>query len=164
MKKLIIHSKKHGDYTVLYDDEDHDKVSKYTWTLSLKHKSTIYAYTTYMDKGFKKQLKLHHLIIGRKNGMVTDHIDGNGLNNQKSNLRFATIRQNLCNKSIQRNNTTGYKGVHWHKAAKKYMVHFKENGKLIYGGLYIDIIEAAKKYNELALKHYGDFAKLNTIP
>lgn len=164
MKVLIINSLKHGKFNVLYDDDDHELICKHTWTLNFKSQNQKYVYTTFRTNGIVQQLKMHHLICPISNNLVVDHIDGNGLNNRRDNLRLATQRQNICNKSIQRNNTTGYKGVHFHKKAKKYTVSFKINGRSLYGGIFVNIIEAAKRYNELAIKYYGEFAKLNPIP
>lgn len=105
---------------------------------------------------------LHHLVIGKPpTGMVVDHINRNRLDNRKKNLRFATYHENTRNISRQRNNTSGYRGVH--RNAGKWVADIKVNYKKIHVGSYDDILEAAKAYNDAAVKYFGDFAVLNDI-
>jgi hypothetical protein len=97
------------------------------------------------------------------NGVEIDHIDGNRLNNRKSNLRFATSSQNKINRGPRKDNTSGFKGVSLNKKLNKYGVRLMIDGKYKHLGLFNNKIEAAKVYNENALKYYGEFAWLNVI-
>jgi len=82
-----------------------------------------------------------------------------GRSNRIDNLRIATQSQNLANMDKPRHNTSGYKGVCWHKKAQKWMAYIQVNGKLKYLGLYTDIEEASKAYLEAAEIYFGDFAR-----
>lgn len=91
----------------------------------------------------------------------TDHKDGNGLNNQRRNLRSATHAQNLYNRGCNKNNHSGYKGVCWDRHVHKWRVYIREKGNLHYLGLFTNKIKAAKHYDKMALRYFGKFAKLN---
>lgn len=89
-----------------------------------------------------------------------DHKNGNGLDNRKCNLRIATSSQNKANTKIRRDNTSGFKGVIWHKASNKWMARVADK----YLGLFRSKYEAAKAYNQKAKEMFGEFARLNEIP
>lgn len=160
--ELIFTSKVYGTHKAYLDDVDYHYIKEYNWYLAKGHK-TFYLRCPKQIKYKKTTLHLHRLILNVKNGEIPDHIDGNGLNNRRSNLRIATNAQNVWNKKINCNNKLGIKGVHLHGCGRYRVCIFKD-GKQIQGGYFEDKIEAAKKYNELAIKHFGEFAKLNTIP
>lgn len=90
-----------------------------------------------------------------------DHKDGNGLNNRRNNLRLATHTQNMQNRKKHKNNTTGYKGVF--KNGKKYIARIRVNGKLLSCGTYETPELAARAYDNAALIHFGEFARLNFL-
>ncbi len=96
---------------------------------------------------------------GRK--MQIDHIDGNGLNNQKSNLRWCTYSENAMNAHKNRNGSSNYKGVDLQRKTKLWRCRIKINYIEIHGGYFRNEIDAAKKYDEMAIKYFGEFAKLN---
>ena len=84
--------------------------------------------------------------------MVTDHIDGNPLNNQRDNLRICSSRENNQNhrhKSATRNYSSKYPGVYWHKRAEKWMAYIKINKKRKHLGLFLIEEEAAKAYQNV---------------
>jgi hypothetical protein len=92
-----------------------------------------------------------------------DHRDGNGLNNQRCNLRPATKKQNGGNQKLSITNTSAYKGVYWHKRDKGWRAQAKVHGKTIYLGAFVDKIEAARAYDEAALKYHKEFALTNAM-
>lgn len=94
---------------------------------------------------------------------IVDHIDANPLNNKKSNLQLITIQQNQYKKSMQRNNTSGYRGVYYLKGNKKWKASVNYNYKQYYVGEYNTPEEAALAYNKKANELYGEFAKLNKL-
>ena len=96
-------------------------------------------------------------------GYVIDHIDGNSLNNQKNNLRICTQSQNCSNQKIGKSNTSGYKGVSYNKGQGKYNSRIRFNKKLIHLGYFVNLKDAARAYNEAAVKYHGEFANLNKI-
>jgi hypothetical protein len=116
----------------------------------------------------QKQRKAHRVSYYFKfgdipKGMVIDHLDGNPLNNQKKNLRICTHSENMRNRNLYVNNTSGFKGVYWHKTTKKWMSYIRINKKSLYLGIYTCPIDAAKAYNDAALKYHGEFAHINKI-
>jgi hypothetical protein len=115
--------------------------------------------------GRRGVLFIHQVILARMlgrdltKGERVDHINGDGLNNTRSNLRLATHTQNLRNARISRANTSGFKGVHWRKDIKKWQAYIYLDGKKILLG-YFDTPELAyAAYCEAAEKLFGEFAR-----
>ena len=92
---------------------------------------------------------------------MVDHIDGNGLNNQRSNLRQCSHQQNLHNQDIRIDTSTGYKGVHFNKESGKYRAQIAVNHKRHFLGSFADPAEAALAYDNAARKHHGEFCRVN---
>ncbi len=111
----------------------------------------------------KKRVYLHRYIFNITDTSIeVDHIDGNGLNNRRYNLRICEHRLNGKNKRKNKNKINGYKGVT--KASKnRFQARITVDNVLIWIGSYKTQKEAAIAYNEAAVKHYGEFAKLNGI-
>jgi hypothetical protein len=109
-------------------------------------------------------IKMHHLIAGKPpKGQMTDHINGNRLDNTKSNLRFCTISQNGMNMSKPKHNTSGFKGVYWSKRNNKWAAKLNVNKKQVHIGFFTDKLDAAKAYNNKAQELFGQFAKINIM-
>ncbi len=107
---------------------------------------------------------MHRVILermGYQDFADSDHINRNGLDNRRCNLRPATGSQNGWNTGKRKDNTSGYKGVYWDR--KKWRARIKVNGKPIHLGLFDDIKDAARAYNEAALKYHKEFAVLNKV-
>ena len=159
---MFVWSKNLGKHSVFFNTSDRENISKYRWNIS-KQKKTFYAYARDINRP-TKLVSLHRLLMGFPKGIQVDHINHNGLDNRRDNLRLGTHTQNSMNKNIQSNNVSGFKGVSFDKQHKKYQAYIWVNKKKINGGFYNDKIDAAKKYNELAIKHHDKFALLNKIP
>jgi len=115
------------------------------------------------EGGGRRTLLLHREILGITDPAIEgDHIDGNGLDCRRHNLREATNQQNQANRGVPANNTSGYKGVHWHRARQKWQALIKIAGKQRYLGLFATREEAACAYDAAALEALGDFARLNS--
>jgi hypothetical protein len=99
--------------------------------------------------------------MGEPEGLQVDHEDGNGLNNQRSNLRIASPTQNQGNARRRKDNTSGYKGVSWYRRTNKWKAHIRVDKKLRHLGYFIDLTDAARAYDAAALEHFGEFAHLN---
>jgi hypothetical protein len=152
-----------GQFT-LVDTEDYDRVMRYKWQ-AMRHRSTYYAMRSIRINGKKAAVMMHRFILNITDPFVkVDHEDLDGLNNTRVNIRAATVSGNNCNKDKQRNNTSGYKGVCWHKKHQKWYAAIRKDNKCIFLGLYTDIIEAAKAYDVAALRYHGKFARLNFTP
>lgn len=93
-----------------------------------------------------------------------DHGNRDGLDNQKNNLRIASVSENQMNRRIQSNNKSGYRGVYFYHQNKKWHAQIQVGKKKIHVGYFKDIVDAVKAYNKAALKYHGEFASLNTIP
>lgn len=154
---FTIHSKKYGPHKVEIDDEDAEKVFRHTWSVHYK-KGRLTDVRTNLKT--RKQLTLHRLISGRK---MIDHKDGNPLNNKKENLRCCSNAENIRNRGLQSNNSSGFKGAYFHTNKNKYQAQIKVNGCMIYLGLHENVKDAARAYNKAAKQFYGEFARLNVI-
>lgn len=144
-----------GQFT-LVDDEDFEYLNQFKWH-ALKAKNTYYA----TRKIKRKIIWMHREILKLTDiKIMADHKDGNGLNNQKSNIRPCDFYQNNKNQK-PRKGTSKYKGVSWRKSRNKWVIHITINGKQKHVGSFSNEIEAAKAYDEMAKLHYGEFAYLN---
>jgi hypothetical protein len=92
--------------------------------------------------------------------MVVDHIDHDGLNDRRSNLRICTQRQNLYN-SRPKGRSSRFKGVCWDKARQRWVVYIRYGGRNRFIGQFADEIEAAKAYDRAAASLFGEYAYLN---
>lgn len=152
-----------GQFAIV-DDDDYEILSKFKWHASHERTNFYAARRITIGQRKSKTIKMHREILRISDSNIQiDHKDGNGLNNQKSNLRIATISQNQRNKSVQGNNKCGLKGVYFDKKLKKWRAVFSPNKKSVHIGCFNTAIEAAMAYNDAALKHYGEFARLNKV-
>lgn len=134
----------------LVDDSDYEWLSKIKWCFDGR-------YAARGQNG--KHILMHREINQTPGGMDTDHINGNGLDNQRKNLRSCTHSQNRMNVARQVNNTSGYKGVTWFKRDSKWMAYIKVDGKQIHLGLFDTIEEASIAYQTAAMRLHGEFSK-----
>jgi hypothetical protein len=161
MKKIDISTKTYLKKFALVDDEDFEYLNQWKWY----YDSSGYACRRFYYKDKKSRIiGMHRVIMGDPKGKLIDHINMNGLDNRKSNLRICGKRENSINGSIKSNNTSGYKGVHKNnRGSYPWRVNLKANGKQVFAGYFYDVKEAAKAYNEKALELYGEYARLNII-
>jgi hypothetical protein len=149
-----------GKYAIV-DPEDYGRLSKYKWHLNTAV-YTNYACRNIMVGTKKVKIKMHRQILKPPGHLFIDHINHNGLDNRKANLRFATRMQNNCNRIYKKQNSSSrYKGVAWHKHRKKWVARIGINGKRIALGYFDDQVEAAKAYDYAARKYHKEFAVLN---
>ncbi len=144
----------------LVDDTDYKWLNQWKWCIE-KGRSTIYAMRNVGQKPCRTTLTMHRIIMQAQKGRGVDHIDGDGLNNQRSNLRFCTQSQNMMNQFKRKNCTSKYKGVFWNKRERKWIVVITKQGRKLWLGRYDSEIEAAKIYDAKAKELYGEFARLN---
>jgi len=144
--------------SVLVDNEDFEFLSKYKWHYL---KSGNEVAVTHLNK--KKKVYMHRLLLNPPKNKLVDHINGNGLDNRRFNLRICTQKENVRNHKIFSTNTSGYTGVHWAKDKKKWQSRIRVNYKRISLGYFKNIIKAAQAYNEAAKEYFGEFARLNKI-
>lgn len=144
------------------DDADFNKITQHQWTVSIRKGKIIGVYYGKRLHGKYHKIALHRYILDITDPQVfIDHIDGNPLNNQKKNLRVCTNAENCRNTKISKANTSGYKGVRWHKRDKVFEARIGFNKKLYHLGRFKDPKEAAKAYDNKAKELFGEFAKSN---
>jgi len=151
---------KEGKKWMWIDVEDKNWAEKINWYENKQG----YAKWTCRQKG--KDIYLHHEIIKRKlqldeipKAMQVDHIDGNRLNNTRSNLRLCTPQQNAQNRKRHRNNTSGQKGVYFNKQKRKWSAYISENGKKKVLGRYHTLEEAAEVRKLAEEELFGEFMR-----
>lgn len=148
MKKMLMKLEKY----CLIDDKDLILLDSFRWVISSKG----YVITNQKNGG-----ALHRIITGAQKGDIVDHINGDKLDNRRSNLRICTNAQNLMNRGFNKNNKSGYKGVSFQKSANKWEAKIMVDKRSYYLGLFMTKEAAAKAYNIAAKKLHGEFAKLN---
>jgi hypothetical protein len=152
-------------YNVLIDDDDYELINDYKW-FKLKVKNTsdfskVYFRAHYgYNNGKQVIVLLHRLIMGNPSNMVIDHINGDILDNRKCNLRQCKQSDNRKNSIISRNSSSGYKGVSWHRATKKWRSRITLNKKQIVLGYFNDKEEAYIAYCNAAPIYHGEFARI----
>lgn len=168
MKRILVRSKKHGNKFALIDDEDYQLVSQYRWNLKKIHKDDgFYACVDVSPtRTNRKSIVMHRLIMNAKSGQIVDHKNHLTLDNRKINLRIASHSESCRNRKLFTNNTTGFKGVlRYYKKTRdfRYLARIGHLKEKIIIGYFKNRIDAAKAYNEAALKYHGEFAKLNIL-
>ena len=144
------------------DDSDYAELSKHRW-YPVPKGNTVYAATWIPQNNARGlDVSMHRMITCSLPGVLIDHKDRNGLNNTRANLRIATVSQNGINSKIRSDNTTGYKGVKKNKYG--YVAQITVRGKDVSIGSYDTDVEAATAYNAEAIKYFGEFAMLNSVP
>jgi len=164
----------HG-YVALVDDEDFDFLNQFKWRVRLGRKNeSLYAIRWGdKDNGKKPLLRMHRVVMNLfDKNLQIDHIDHNGLNNQKGNLRVCTNAENQRNRKPNKNGTSKYKGVCFYVSKVKgkngkiyewsrWLSDITINRKSIRIGYFNTEESAAKAYDKAAKKHFGEFANLN---
>jgi hypothetical protein len=151
-----------GKFAIV-DPEDYDRLNKYRWHVT-KNGNTFYAKRNPRvgRRGRAPSIYMHRCIIKVPPPLVIDHINFNGLDNRKANLRLATRTQN--NRHVRRTRNPGtskYKGVSWYTREKRWVVKIHADGKTHTVGYFTDEVEAAKAYDKAAKIYHAEFAALN---
>ena len=141
----------------IVDAADYEWLNRYKWYVSKGHADKCYAMC---HAGRRRPVRMHRLMMEPPAGLVVDHIDGNGLNNRRSNLRVCTQAQNLRNRP-GRAATSRFKGVSFDKRRHLWAACISDNDRTIHIGHFEDEIEAAFAYDLSAVALAGEFAYLN---
>lgn len=169
MKKIPLKNKKKEivAYT-LVDDEDWEMVNSLgRWSvMKTTDDRNYYVGRTIRKKGTegRTSLLLHRFILKPPSGFFIDHINGNGLDNRKRNLRLCTPSQNMFNRRISKSKKNGPKGLYWIKERKKWRVMISAYYERFNIGYFSSKREALIAYNEAAIRLHGKFAFLNDVP
>lgn len=150
-------------YFAIVDNKDYPTLTRNKWlAYTSPTAKTFYAGRCKIVKGKREFIPMHREILGLvyKDGVIVDHKDGDGLNNQRYNLRKVTKGLNGHNCKLYSSNSTGYKGVQ-QISAKKWKTVMRVKKKITWVGAFSNIIDAAKAYDKMAILIYGKSAKLN---
>lgn len=151
-----------GKYAIV-DDYDYDLVAGYSWRGAISG-NVLYAHTDMLIDGKWRTVRMHRLITQATPSQLIDHKNRDGLDNRRDNLRAATRRENRQNAKQMSDSTYKYKGVRLAKSRYQYQATITVNGKRVALGGYRTQWEAARAYNDAAIKYFGEFAKLNDLP
>lgn len=141
-------------FVAIVDSDMYDYLNQWKW-YARQGRHTWYAARKTMKKmpdgtwRHDKLIHMHRVVNNTPQSMITDHINGNGLDNRRGNLRSTTVSGNNLNSKIRSDNKSGHKGIAWHKQRKKWRVYISDNGKHRHIGLFDtldDAIEARKQY------------------
>jgi hypothetical protein len=156
-------------YSAIVDDVDYERVMAMgSWSVDIHGQKPLHmAYAaTYTKNGGEHSwttTRMHRVIVQAKRGMDVDHINHDGLDNRRANLRVCSHAENIRNKRKSRGTSSIYKGVSWHKSRGKWEAYIIVSGRKTHLGLYADEAEAARAYNEAAREMFGEFAFLNDL-
>ncbi len=152
----------HGQYA-LVDVEDYERIAKNKWFARLNpHTRTYYAYRTAWPVTRGNLIAMHREIMGLIpcDGKQVDHRKPERtLDNRKKNLRVCTPGNNSWNMRKMITNSSGFKGVYWHKLGRKWMAYITVRGKRMHLGLHDSRKKAHLAYRKAALEHFGEFAR-----
>lgn len=162
MKTVPLHGKKAAGRVALVDDADYDLVMRYRWhVVELDRPGRScgpYAVSAIYDPPPQRTIRMHRLLVSWPR---TDHIDHNGLNNQRHNLRPASSGQNGANRRPNLGTSSQFKGVRWYPKLGKWCARATKDGHTFHLGYFASEIEAARAYDAAALTLWGEYAYLN---
>lgn len=142
----------------IVDDDDFEFVNQWKWYAHESQKTCYYVARRDTSNRF---IYLHRFLINVEQGNTVDHINGNRLDNRRSNLRICSSKENQRNRGPQKNNTSGYKGVTWNKDKGLWQAQIMVDRHHITIGCFVSKIIAAKTYDEAARKYFGEYARTN---
>jgi len=142
----------------ILDDEDFERVAPHKWRF-LGNPGGLRRYAVCDHNG--RLLYMHRLVANAPPSMDVDHVDGNGLNNRRANLRVCTRQQNLRNMRPRGGRYSRFKGVAWDKNAGHWLAGICVDQRRCYLGCFREEIEAAQAYDKAARAVFGAFARLN---
>lgn len=149
---------KYKHLEILVDESDADFVRRFSWSPQNVNGS-IYARCRRGSNG--KDILLHRLITGAKSGQEVDHINGDTLDNRRSNLRIVTHSQNNLNKTMPVTNKSGFKGVCACRQTGRWIAQIRINGKQTHLGRFDTPEDAARIYDDAAREHHGEYGTFN---
>lgn len=161
--RLPLNSRKYPGHSTIIDAEDWPIIEPYIWRVA-NYRGVFYAMTSIRQPdGRQLSVGMHRLICDAPDGYQVDHIDLNPLNNTRSNLRICTTAQNVMNTAYRRNSELPYKGVSMRKDRRRvtYRAKIRLDDVETHIGYYSTPEEAARAYDEVARKYFGEFAWLN---
>lgn len=146
-------------FVAIVDDADFEAVSKFKWYAARRKQRVYAARNAVLNTGRRTIVYLHRELMGVPK---VDHRDGDGLNNQRHNLRPATYQENIRGfRRKQRGATSEFRGVSWHRGDRRWRARIHVDGVNFGLGNFVSQEDAARAYDEAARKHFGEFASPN---
>ena len=172
--EIPLGGRKYPGRVALVDGDVDQLVMETAWTATVKNKNRsrgddvwLVEYAVGRNKkhglnGFPLNLYLHRVVMGVTDpGIQIDHINRNGLDCRRPNLRISSQQQNVFNTRPHRDSSSKFKGVHWHSGAKRWRAFISHDGRHVHLGLFKSEIDAAVAYDNGAMELFVDFAYLN---
>lgn len=161
MSKLIPLTK---GYSAIVDDEDYDRIVQHNWQIATgKTIGGVYAKRTVGRKGNRKTVLMHREVLQLQSPPpFVDHINYDGLDNRKSNLRLCTLSENSVHRRLK-SNPSGFRGVTFYKRDKKWCAQIRFKNRCVNLGYFRTPQEAAIAYDTAALMLFGEFAVINGV-
>lgn len=140
----------------LVDEPDFEWLSGYRW-----HSNGSYAYRKVGPRAARHTIAMHRLIAGASDGLEVDHVNGDGLDNRRHNLRLCRHTENVRNSRRRADNTSGFKGVSQRADTGKWTAYVNCGGVRAHLGCFANRADAARAYDAAARDLHGEFARLN---
>lgn len=147
----------------LVDDQDFNWLNEFNWYAHKGKSPGLWYVSRGVNKPKRTTISMHRLILDVPQGVDIDHIDRNGLNNQRNNLRVATKIQNAGNQRKIVGASSRYKGVTWHKRDNRWQAQLQTKKRMLFLGTFTIEQEAALAYDEAAMKYFGAYAYTNKM-
>lgn len=158
---VAVGSSKHDRFAKI-SPQDAELILRHRWHIAHSAKGAARIYYAFTRRGRKgKHIKMHRMLLNAPDGSHVDHINGDGLDNRRENLRFVTPQLNQANSRKREALSSKFKGVAWHKDAGKWRAYICVNRKQVNLGLYEDELAAAQAYDAKARETWGEHAHLN---
>lgn len=156
MKEILLTQGK----VALVDDRDYGYLMAWKWRASKQKNGDFYAKRRARVKPGEKQssIYMHRVILAAPKDMLVDHRNTNTLDNRRKNLRLCSKSENAHNCGVRSDNTSGHRGICWHKRAKKWMVRLKSDNVDKYLGVFADLQDAINARKAAEEKYVGEFA------
>lgn len=145
-------------YEAIIDLTDVPLVAAKNWCAVVCRRS-VYAQRGHVVAGKWTTIALHRAILGSDQSLHIDHINGDGLDNRRANLRFASPKENSWNQRLPVNNSSGFKGVSWYARARKWTAQIRVDGKHKCLGYFREAEAAHAAYCQAAEKYFGEYAR-----
>ena len=163
IKEELAHIMLTKGHTCILNVEDLSLVSEFNWRSEIALKPNGEIRTVYavrkprVSETYTCTVRMHRIILNCPDNLQVDHVNGNGLDNRRENLRIVTESQNTQNQRIKSSNKSGHKGVFWHKHRNKWMAQIGIEGRQIYLGSFINIEDAVFEYERASEKLHKEY-------
>jgi hypothetical protein len=148
--------------TTLVDDDLFEELNQFRWTFKARPSGSGYAIRSYKDDdGVRRTEYMHRRVAQTPVGLLTDHANGDTLDNRIENLRHVTTKQNGMNRKANQSSTSRFIGVSFVERYQKFIAQIKADGRIINLGYYADEEKAARARDAATRVYFGQYGRLN---